>query len=82
MANNNPYPATSIQGVIVDLLAEGPLVGFYFSTAVLFLKERIDNMPDEELEAEFGGLLSAERIRHNVGAIARRFEERIGSGKW
>ena len=72
----NPYPETSIQGIITDLLTEGPLVGLYFSAAILFLKERVDKMPDKKLVAEFGGLLSAERIRHNVNTIAERLERR------
>lgn len=68
----NPYPETSIQGIITELLREGPLVGFYFSVAIILLKQHADSTPDEELVAEFGGLLSAERIRHNVNTMAER----------
>ena len=68
----NPYPEKSIQGIITDLLTEGPLVGLYFSVAIILLKKYVDETSDEELVSEFGGLLSAERIRHNVNTIYER----------
>lgn len=74
----NPYPVKSVQGIIVDLLAEGPLVGFYFSAAIMVLKETIDGLSDKELSEMFEHLLHPDRIRSNVNTIYERLS-RLGN---
>lgn len=39
----------TIDDRILELLKEGPLVGFYFTVAVSALKDHICDMSDEEL---------------------------------
>lgn len=72
----NPYPETTIQGIITDLLAEGPLVGLYFSVAIMLLKEKIDEASDDELLDLFAGLLHPDRIRLNVNYIFEKLDKR------
>ncbi|MDC1809083.1 hypothetical protein POZ03_01245 [Bacteroides uniformis] len=63
---------TTIDDRILELLKEGPLVGFYFNVAVSVLKDHISNMSDEELTKMFGFLLNPQRIRKNVEEMYNR----------
>jgi hypothetical protein len=54
---------------IKDLLKEGPLVALYFDTGIAALKEKIDEMSDEEVSKIFENLLNPERVRNNVEYI-------------
>lgn len=72
----NPYPENTIQGIITDLLTEGPLVGFYFSVAIVLLKIKIDESSDDELLKLFGGMWHPDRIRKNVNYIYEKLDKR------
>lgn len=65
----------TIDDRILELLKEGPLVGFYFNVAVSVLKDHISNMSDEDLAKMFGFLLNPQRIRNNVGEMYNRLND-------
>lgn len=65
----------TIDDRILELLKEGPLVGFYFNVAVSVLKDHISNMSDEDLAKMFGFLLNPQRIRDNVGEMYNRLND-------
>ncbi len=57
---------TTMDDRIKNLLKEGPLVGLYFSTAIILFKEKLDTMTDQEITEMFENLLNAQRVRDNV----------------
>lgn len=65
----------TIDDRILELLKEGPLVGFYFNVAVSVLKDHISNMADEDLAKMFGFLLNPQRIRNNIGEMYNRLND-------
>ena len=65
----------TIDDRILELLKEGPLVGFYFNVAVSVLKNHISSMTDEELAEMFGYLINPCRIRNNVGEMYNRLND-------
>ncbi|MCE8595747.1 hypothetical protein [Bacteroides hominis] len=65
----------TIDDRILELLKEGPLVGFYFNVAVSVLKDHISNMSDEDLAKMFGFLLNPQRIRNNIGEMYNRLND-------
>jgi hypothetical protein len=54
---------------IKNLLNEGPLVALYFTIGINFLKEKIDEMSDEEITEMFTKLMHPDRVRNNVNYI-------------
>ncbi|MDR0541356.1 MAG: hypothetical protein LBH19_03995 [Dysgonamonadaceae bacterium] len=69
-AKNNKIPkAKSMDERIKDLLVEGPLAALYFSIGITVLKEKIDEMTDEEISVLFEKLLHPQRVRDNVEYI-------------
>lgn len=65
----------TIDDRILELLKEGPLVGFYFNVAISLLKDHISNMSDEDLAKMFGFLLNPQRIRNNIGEMYNRLND-------
>ena len=62
----------TVQSVIEDLLAEGPLVGLYFVVGINILHEQVSSMTNEEITEMFSGLINPNRIRQNVNTIHDR----------
>jgi hypothetical protein len=60
---------------IKNLLDEGPLVAFYFTISINFLKEKIDKMSDEEIAEIFTPFLLPDRVRDNVDYIYKALND-------
>ncbi len=72
MTKMNKEQHPSMDDRIKSILKEGPLAGFYFYTAIVFLKEHVEKSSDDELLAMFDNLLSPALVRHSVTTIYNR----------
>lgn len=57
---------------IIDSLQEGPLVAFYYVTAINYFKKAIEKMTDEELNKMFAGIMGADRVRRETEIVYNR----------
>ena len=73
MSRNNKYPknnnSKTIDKRIKDIVSESWIASFYFSIAINELKQKIDAMSDDQLNAYLQNLIAPEAARSHIDYI-------------